>query len=96
MRKRTSKRAGPAARPPRAETRSAPGAAQEPKPRMQYERDQSSDSQASDEPSQRRAGLMAHHDIEQGLVDTDRGPVLEDTYERLRNSPPAPPRKLTP
>lgn len=51
---------------------------------MQYERDQSASDQGSEEPSQRRTGQIAHDDVERGVVDTDKGPVLEETYRRLR------------
>jgi len=32
---------------------------------------------------------QAHADVKRGLVDTDKGPVMQGTYERLRNSKPA-------
>ena len=32
----------------------------------------------------KRMGEIAHDDIERGLVDTDKGPVLDETYEKLR------------
>ena len=47
-------------------------------PRFPHERDESSDSQTS-EP--RDVMRQAHEDIERGLVDTDRGPVLDKVYE---------------
>lgn len=77
-------RAGPQGREPQGETRPAQGPTQEPAPQMQYERDQSASDQGSEEPSQRRTGQIAHDDVERGVVDTDKGPVLEETYRRLR------------
>ena len=51
-------------------------------PRQPNERDESADSQASDEPSQQRVGEIARRDIESGKVDTDKGPVLRDLHEK--------------
>lgn len=58
--------------------------------RTPHERDESADGQASGEPSAQRIGIIAHGDVERGLVDTDKGPVLEKTYDKLREgaSPP--------
>jgi hypothetical protein len=50
-------------------------------PRLPHERDESSDSQTS---SPRPIIEQARQDVRRGLVDTDRGPVLDQTYERLR------------
>jgi hypothetical protein len=47
-------------------------------PRQPDERDESADSQASQEPSQRLVGEIARKDVESGKVDTDKGPVLRD------------------
>jgi len=66
------------------ETLAAQGPAQQSVPRMPHERDESADSQPSDEPSAKRMGRMAHNDIERGLVDTGIGPPLAETYEKLR------------
>lgn len=52
--------------------------------RMPHERDESADGQASSEPTAKRIGIMAHGDVEHGLVDTDKGPVMDKTYEKLR------------
>jgi hypothetical protein len=62
--------------------------AQKPVPRMPHERDESADSQNADEPSGKRMGDIAHDDIERGLVDTDKGPMLNETYEKLREDYP--------
>jgi hypothetical protein len=47
-------------------------------PRMPHERDESSDSQAA---APQPIIEQARRDVERGLVDTDRGPVLDDLYE---------------
>lgn len=94
MPNRTAGRASPQAREPQGTTRAAQGPTQQPQPRMQYERDQSSDSQAADEPSQHRMGKMAHDDVERGVVDTDKGPAIEEAYEKTRKTSANPERKL--
>lgn len=58
----------------RAEKEATPG------PRLPHERDQSAEAQAPHEPPE--VGRQAHEDLERGLVDTDRGPVLDRTYRR--------------
>ncbi|MEO8656017.1 MAG: hypothetical protein ABI409_17970 [Ramlibacter sp.] len=78
------------------DTRSAQGPAQQPVPRMPHERDESADSQASDEPSAKRMGNLAHDDVERGLVDTDKGPPLDETYEKLREDRPEGEKKFSP
>jgi len=60
------------------------GSTQERTPRMPHERDESADSQPADEPSGKRMGGIAHDDMERGLVDTDKGPALDETYDKLR------------
>jgi hypothetical protein len=62
----------------RGDTRREQGETQQAVPRRPDERDESADSQASDEPSQRRVGEIAREDVESGKVDTDKGPVLRD------------------
>lgn len=59
--------------------------------RTPHERDESADSQADSEPSARRMGAIAHDDLAEGQVDTDKGPVLDATYAKLRKgaAPPA-------
>lgn len=54
-------------------------------PRLPHERDESSDSQ----PGGDSDGVIkqAHDDLERGLVDTDRGPVLDRTYEHSVRPP---------
>lgn len=46
-------------------------------PRLPHERDQSSEPQATVTDEARKVGQQAARDVERGLVDTDRGPVLE-------------------
>jgi hypothetical protein len=58
------------------------GEKQERTPRQPNERDESADSQASAEPSQQRVGDIARRDIENGKVDTDKGPVLRELHEK--------------
>lgn len=47
-------------------------------PKLPHERDESSESQAS---TPRRVIRQAHEDLKRGLVDTDRGPVVDEVYE---------------
>lgn len=84
----------PGAREPQRETRPAQGPAQEPQPRMPHERDESVDSQAAGEPSGKRMGQIAHDDLERGLVDTDKGPVIDEAYEKTRKSSDNPDTKF--
>lgn len=63
---------------PNAETR--PSIQNEPVPRLPHERDESASSQRGpNQPVIRQAA----RDIENGLVDTDVGPVLDATQRRL-------------
>lgn len=78
------------------DTLPAQGPAQQPVPRMPHERDESADSQSSDEPSAKRMGRIAYDDIERGLVDTDKGPPMEETYEQLRQGAPDGEKKFSP
>lgn len=84
----------PEAREPQGDTRAAKGPAQQPQPRMPHERDESVDSQASAEPSGKRMGRIAHDDVERGLVDTDKGPVIDDAYEKTRKTSDNPDTKF--
>jgi hypothetical protein len=77
-------------------TRPAQGPVQQPSPRMPHERDESADSQAADEPSAKRMGRLAQEDIERGVVDTDKGPPLDETYEKLRQDRPDGEKKFSP
>lgn len=67
-----------------------------PAPRLPHERDESADSQVASEPSGQRMAQAAREDIERGVVDTDKGPVLDETYEKLREEAPDPVKKFSP
>ena len=84
----------PEAREPQGETRPAQGPAQQPQPRMPHERDESVDSQEGGEPSGKRMGQIAHDDVERGLVDTDKGPVIDKAYEKTRKTSDNPDTKF--
>ncbi len=72
-------------------TVTAQGETQSPKARLPHERDESSDSQAADNPSARRMGELAHDALEQGQQDTSKADELDATYRRVRQeSKPAP------
>ncbi len=64
-------------------------------PRAPHERDESADSQGAADPSARSVGEKAREDIERGVVDTDKGPVMDDAYDRLRDADD-PEKKLSP
>jgi hypothetical protein len=68
----------------RGQTVPVQGEQQERVPRAPHERDESADSQARAEPSQRRIGSVAHDSVERGQVDTDKGPVLDRAYDKLK------------
>ena len=65
-------------------------------PRQPHERDESADSQARQEPSNKRIGEIAHADLAEGQVDTDKGPVLDATYDKVREGTPQPDKKFRP
>lgn len=52
----------------------------ESKPRLPHEHDQSSDSQSSADGAPTEVGRQAAKDIKRGVVDTDRGPVVDRVY----------------
>lgn len=79
-----SRRRPDTARPQPGETLPAQGDTQERSPRMPHERDESADSQTQAEPSTRRMGELAQADVEAGLVDTDRGPALDEAYQKAK------------
>jgi hypothetical protein len=60
------------------------GERQERAPRLPHERDESADSQSTGTAAPPRIGELAHDDLERGLVDTDKGPVLDQAYEKMR------------
>lgn len=82
--------------PRQGDTLPVQGERQERAPRMPHERDQSADSQGASEPSQPRLAQAAREDIERGVVDTDKGPVLDQTYDRLREDAADPVKKFSP
>jgi hypothetical protein len=51
-------------------------------PRLPHERDESSDAARPDETADTSTplGRQAHDDVQRGLADTDRGPVLDRVY----------------
>jgi len=49
-------------------------------PRLPHEHDQSTDSQATPDGKPPEIGKRGHDDIERGVVDTDRGPVVDKVY----------------
>jgi hypothetical protein len=64
----------------RGDTAPQQGERQQRTPRGPHEHDESADSQASAEPSQERIADIGRRDVEQGQVDTDKGPVLGDLH----------------
>ncbi len=77
-------------------TAAAQGENQERAPRLPHERDESADSQRTGEPSAPRMAQAAREDIERGVVDTDKGPVLDQAYDKLREGSEDPAKKLSP
>ena len=53
-----------------------------PEPRLPHEHDESADSQDG-VPTE--VGQQAKEDLDRGLTDTDRGPVLDEDYRRQRS-----------
>ena len=56
-------------------------------PRLPHERDESADSQDLQEPEQQEMMQRAKDDLDRGLVDTDRGPVLDEVYREKLKQP---------
>jgi len=73
-----------AVRPGQGKTVTAQAEKQEPQARLPHEHDESADSQAQENPSARRIGTIAHHDVERGRQDTSKAEELDATYHRLR------------
>ena len=96
MHNRLTSRKRPAGGSKQGKTVPAQGETQEKAPRMPHERDESADSQAARESSGERVGGQAREDVERGLVDTDKGPVLDQTYDRLREDAADPVKKYSP
>jgi hypothetical protein len=76
------KAATPRARPQRRE-RGVTSVTQEAgqAPKLPHERDESADAMAS---GPRKRIQQAHDDLERGLKDTDRGPVADEAYRKLK------------
>ncbi|MDA7418732.1 hypothetical protein PGB34_20355 [Xenophilus arseniciresistens] len=55
----------------------------DPAPRLPHEHDQSADSQSPTDGQPTRVGRQAHEDVERGLQDTDRGPVMDKLRRKL-------------
>ncbi len=70
--------------PSRGNTEIAQGENQAPKARQPHERDESADSQAAQNSSMDYVGGLAHDDVVEGQPDTEKGPVMDATYHRLR------------
>jgi hypothetical protein len=66
----------------RSDTQPQQGERQEGSPREPHERDESADSQAKDEESQGRMADLGREDVERGVTDTDKGPVLREIHEK--------------
>ena len=92
-RRRANPGSGPA---PEGNTTPVQGETQQRAPRAPHERDESADSQAASEPSGRRIGQAALEDVERGVVDTDKGPVLDQTYDKVREGADDPIKKFSP
>ncbi|HSH89947.1 MAG TPA: hypothetical protein VK996_08160 [Ramlibacter sp.] len=65
-------------------------------PRAPHERDESPDSQAAGEPTAPSIGKRGHDDIERGVVDSDKGPVLDAVYDKVREGADDPIKKFSP
>lgn len=72
------------------------GEANQRMPRQPDERDESADSQASMEPSQREIGELGRRDVERGVVDTTKADAMDDAYEKTRRGTPDPEKKFAP
>ena len=66
-----------------------------PSPHLPHEHDESSHSQASDSPQHGQIGEKAYADTTSDREDTDKGPVMDDTYHRMVSTEKGgtPPRK---
>ena len=80
----------------RGTTATQQGQTQQRTPRQPNERDESADSQARAEPSQKSIADIARKDVESGRVDTDKGPALHEAYDKTRAGTPEPDKKFAP
>jgi hypothetical protein len=92
-RRKGATRKGP---PPQGNTTPVQGQTQQRAPPAPHERDESADSQAASEPAGQRAAQAAREDVERGVVDTDKGPVLDQTYDKVREESVDPEKKFSP
>jgi len=83
-RRTETKRHDEAARPVPGNTVTAQGEQQTPVPSTPNEHDESADQQATQEPSARRIGAIAHDDVVQGQQDTSKAQEMDATYHRMR------------
>ena len=81
---------------PQGQTVPVQGEKQERAPRAPHERDESADSQTTSEPSARAVGKIAHDSVAEGQVDTDKGPVLDATYDKVREGASQPVKQFRP
>lgn len=81
---------------PQGQTLPVQGERQERSLRQPHERDESADSQSAGEPSAQAVGKIAHDDLAEGLVDTDKGPVLDATYDKVREGASQPRKRFLP
>lgn len=82
--------------PGQADTVPVQGERQQRTPRMPHEHDESADSQAGGEASAQRVGKTAHDDVASGQLDTDKGPVMDRTYDKVREGAQDPVKKFRP
>jgi hypothetical protein len=75
----------------RGNTVTAQGETQQPKAQMPHEVDESSHSQAADDPTMRRMGEIAHDDVVEGQQDTSKAQELDATYRAVRKGADEPP-----
>jgi hypothetical protein len=96
IRRPSRPRQGPGNRGDRqGDTVPAQGEVQQPVARAPHERDESADRQArGGEASARRVAEQGRSDVERGLVDTDKGPALEEAYDKVRAGTPEADKKL--
>jgi hypothetical protein len=57
---------------------------EQPEPRLPHEHDESADDQAAPPAA---VGRQAKRDLDKGLRDTDRGPVLDRSYKQQKEPP---------
>jgi tripartite-type tricarboxylate transporter receptor subunit TctC len=52
--------------------------------RLPHEHDESADSQVDRAPADQERARKGHDDVERGVVDTDKGPVIDQAYKKVR------------